>query len=302
MRDFEKELEKISEKVSNLESQLTFWKREYADLEYQTIQKQKKPFLKFEVHLCDHCNLNCMGCDHFSPLAPKHFTDLSVFKSDMERLSELFGDRVLRIHLLGGEPLLAPNVSKYLEIARTAFPNKNATIIDVLTNGLLLEKQDDAFWDACKRFDIRIRITKYPVNFDYEKAMETAQNRGVFCDYYNDVSNGEKGLFKIALSKNKKNDPCKNFFKCHIGNRCIMLKNGCLYPCTLIPNVEHFNAYFNENFYEDPHDSINIYKAQSADEILEFLHNPVPFCKYCQREDVEFMEWRASQKDIKEWT
>lgn len=29
-----------------------------------------KDSIDFEVHLCDHCNLNCRGCDNFSPVAP----------------------------------------------------------------------------------------------------------------------------------------------------------------------------------------------------------------------------------------
>ena len=25
--------------------------------------------IRFTIHLADHCNLNCVGCNHFSPLA-----------------------------------------------------------------------------------------------------------------------------------------------------------------------------------------------------------------------------------------
>lgn len=285
----------------NRDNELTMIMEKMEELENRIIQKQKKPYLKFEVHLCDHCNLNCKGCDHFSPLAEEHFLDLDSFKNDMFRLAELFGDRVLRIHLLGGEPLLTPNIVEYLHIARDAFPHNEVTIIDILTNGLLLGKQDELFWQTCKELDIRIRITKYPIKFDYDQILSLAHSYGVFCDYYNDVSSGDKGLFKIALNKAGKGDPCKNFFNCRIGNKCIMLKNGRMYPCTLIPNIEHFNNYFNETFYEDVCDSIDIYKAHTADEILEFLHNPVPFCKYCFREDVEYMDWEQSEKKINEW-
>ena len=27
--------------------------------------------LVIEIHLTDHCNLNCIGCSHYSPLAPE---------------------------------------------------------------------------------------------------------------------------------------------------------------------------------------------------------------------------------------
>jgi hypothetical protein len=50
-------------------------------------------------------------------------------------------------------------------------------------------------------------------------------------------------------------------------------------------------------------DSIDIYKAQSAQEIFEFLSKPIPFCKFCYVEKRSFgHKWERSQKDIREWT
>ena len=31
-----------------------------------------------EVHLAEHCNLNCKGCSHFSPLAEKEFIEEKI--------------------------------------------------------------------------------------------------------------------------------------------------------------------------------------------------------------------------------
>ena len=295
------EIELLTKQVEDLAKELKSCHIEIQELRSKAIQKQKKVFLKFEVHLCDHCNLNCKGCDHFSPIAPPKFTDTKTFSKDMHRIAELFGDRVLRIHLLGGEPLLAPNVCDYISIAREAFPNKELTIIDILTNGTLLLKQPKAFWDACKEYSIKIRITKYPISLDYDEICKFVSNQGVECDFFNDLSNGEKGLYKVCLTKDPHTDPHKNFFNCFDGNRCIMLKNGKLYPCTLIPNVEHFNKYFGETFYETNFDSIDIHQAKSAEEIFEFLHNPVPFCRYCKRDDIESLSWEKSQKAKDEW-
>lgn len=48
------------------------------------------PYL--ELHLTDHCNLNCDGCLHFSSMSPHHFADIEQFKADMMRLTQLFGN------------------------------------------------------------------------------------------------------------------------------------------------------------------------------------------------------------------
>ena len=42
-----------------------------------------------EHHIVDHCNLNCVGCSHFSPISNPWFEDIEDFKRDFERLAEL---------------------------------------------------------------------------------------------------------------------------------------------------------------------------------------------------------------------
>ena len=44
--------------------------------------QQKKMIPILHLHLADHCNLDCRGCDNFSPLAPEVFADTEVFEKD----------------------------------------------------------------------------------------------------------------------------------------------------------------------------------------------------------------------------
>ena len=57
---------------------------------------QMKQF-HFDVDIARHCNLNCAGCAHFSPLAKEEFYDLDVYRRDVERLSKLFDAKASRI-------------------------------------------------------------------------------------------------------------------------------------------------------------------------------------------------------------
>ena len=42
---------------------------------------QKKTMIPIlHLHLTDHCNLNCRGCDNFSPLAPDTYADINIFE------------------------------------------------------------------------------------------------------------------------------------------------------------------------------------------------------------------------------
>jgi sulfatase maturation enzyme AslB (radical SAM superfamily) len=82
-----------------------------------------KKLLSFEVNVADHCNLNCRGCEHFSPLAKESYINIDSYTRDCARLSELTGGRIDTIHLMGGEPLLYPRLLEIFSITRQAFPS-----------------------------------------------------------------------------------------------------------------------------------------------------------------------------------
>ena len=55
----------------------------------------RNPF-NFEIHLNDHCNLNCKSCFHFVPLAkPDSYYPLDEFERDIKRLCSLFDGKWL---------------------------------------------------------------------------------------------------------------------------------------------------------------------------------------------------------------
>jgi molybdenum cofactor biosynthesis enzyme MoaA len=88
----------------------------------------QKPELKYlELHLTDHCNLNCKGCGHYSPIAQENFASFVEFKKDMLRLGHLFRN-IQIIRLMGGEPLLHPDVAFFLLKTR-AYSGPNRTVI-----------------------------------------------------------------------------------------------------------------------------------------------------------------------------
>ena len=108
--------------------------------------------------LVEHCNLRCCGCDHFAPLAEQEFADLDAFENDFARLSYLVDGKAEKIGLMGGEPLLHPQVKDFLYIARRHF---RKTKIRIVTNGVLLLNKKEDFWKACRDNNIIVEVTKY---------------------------------------------------------------------------------------------------------------------------------------------
>ncbi len=256
--------------------------------------------LRFMVPLVEHCNLRCRGCDHFAPLAEQEFADVNAYAKDFARLSALFHGKVSGICLMGGEPLLHPQVKEFMSITRRPFPDAK---IHLMSNGLLLLKQQADFWEACKHNHIVVNITKYPLRLDHNKMKDVAYSHGVILTLYGDKGRLGKTSYRIPLDLEGRQDARKNFKRCFHANYMIFLKKGRLSPCTVAPNIEHFNKYFQMAIPISPEDSIDIYKVQSAQEILEFLCQPIPFCKYCYVDKRTFGHpWKRSEKDIKEWT
>jgi MoaA/NifB/PqqE/SkfB family radical SAM enzyme len=140
------------------------------------IRLKPRNLLRFDVHLTDHCNLNCKNCLHFSSLAEKKLLDIDTYERDCIQLNKLTRGIVNDISLLGGEPLLHPMITDFMTITRKYFPNG---IINIVTNGLLLAKQPAVFWENCMKNDIQIHISVYPVGINYSYIKEKTDRYGI---------------------------------------------------------------------------------------------------------------------------
>ena len=89
----------------------------------------------FVLNILDHCNLRCKGCDHFAAIAEERFVPLDDIKKDLAQMSKILNGDVSSIGVMGGEPLLHPQLKEILINTRWFFPK---TIIQLVTNGLLL--------------------------------------------------------------------------------------------------------------------------------------------------------------------
>lgn len=256
--------------------------------------KTKHNKIHFGIHLAEHCNLNCAGCNHFSSIADPELVDVEEFKRDIERMAVLFNHEADSIGLLGGEPLLHPDVITLMNIVRKNFPK---TRCNILTNGILLAKKDNDFWKACHDNNFLVTITHYPIKIDIETIKAKAQEHNVELKIESVALNS---FFiepvDIAGTGNFK----RNFGACVRSNVCIALSHGKLYTCTFAPNIHHFNNRFGTNIPVTEEDYIDIYKAQSGEQILQQLTEPIPLCKYCNL-FLRDVKWSISKKNINEW-
>lgn len=287
-------------RIGQLQSESNLQKNQIVQIEKNTIKQMQQPILEyFVLNILDHCNLCCKGCDHFAAIAEERFVSLEHIEKDLARMSELMNQQVARIGIMGGEPLLHPELLQILALAREYFPN---TLLQLVTNGLLLMNQSEEFWQTCKEHNIVIVNTKYPINLDYDGMIARAEKYGVTFEHYGNTGEKMKTSYKMPLDLSGKQNPRSNYLKCHHSNNCALLMEGKFYACTVAPNVKIFNKRFGTNLQLVEEDYLDIYKVTDKHEILKFLSRPIPFCRFCDVEHRQYgLEWERSKQIKEEW-
>lgn len=276
--------------------------------EWMLSEKEKMPYqeerirqprkeLKFEVHLTEHCNLNCKGCFHFSSIAEESFLDVNDYTKVIERLSFLYKGKMEKIILLGGEPLLHPEIERIIDVTREMF---SEGILSIVTNGILLPKMDAHFWECCRRNDVLIEPTKYPLDIKYDSIEQTAKSYGVKMHFFN--SGGiEKTLTKQTMDIYGQQSKEGNFYGCYRANECITLKGHRLYTCIIPAHIHHFSKRYDLNLPNFENDGIDVFTS-SAEEISSFLTKPIEACRYCDRANMQSnIVWETSRFEKSEW-
>lgn len=260
-----------------------------------------KPCLEYIIfNILDHCNLRCKGCDHFACIADEKFYSYENVASDIRRVAEIFnGDYVMKIAIMGGEPLLHPELLDILKEVRTNFP---FSIIRLSTNGILLLKQREDFWRVCRENDITIVNTKYPINLDYEAMKKKACSENVRFQFFE--GSGEdivKHSFKKIININGDSNPTDSFSRCHISNYGNFVLEGKFYGCPFSAQSSRiFNKRFNQNLRMTEDDYLDIYKVNDKNEYFNFAARPRFYCRYCKGLSPMF-PWSRSEGKITEW-
>ncbi len=241
-----------------------------------------------EIHIAEHCNLNCKYCCHFSPIAQKEFYDLDKYKQDVKRMAKVFNRQLLDMQILGGEPLLNPQINEYVKYARKCLPK---TRIGILTNATLLDDMDEKFWKTLNENNINIMPTIYPVKINWASILDKAKkyNIDVYANFtykekltLDNIKNYRKDIFsRMKLTENEYNhtidkSACQRKFGCNA------MYDGKFYPCFSIAYIRHINKKFGTNFKVTKDDYLDLYKASGLADVKDFLGKAqYPFCNYC---------------------
>lgn len=236
------------------------------------LQKPRLNYLEF--HVADHCNLNCKGCGHYSNLELKPlFADFDTYVKDLYNLKKLFWG-VDKIRLMGGEPLLNPNLWKFIMITREIFPDAD---LRIATNGLLIPKISDKLVSVMLEAHAGFDITNYPPT---ERIKDKIFEKLVDCDLDYVYPNETKIQFFRKLTREPIHDKTKSYWNCE-SRECNFLSNGVISTCPLVALIDKFNTAFELDFPTPINERHVISEVENPWKLVDDLNRPIEFCRYC---------------------
>ncbi len=271
-------------------------------IENEKLNSKIKRFSCVMFHLVDHCNMSCVRCSHFSPLAKKngYYLSLDEFERDIKRLKILTNGDIDEIQLSGGEPLLHPQVHIFPYIVHKYFPD---TQIIIITNSIKIKDMGRDFFDSCRANKVNIWISRYPIGLDYGAIMKRLEEEEIYAIFGNsgNSDNKPKEMWGLPMKLDGGLDGRKNFDCC----LCMqyILRNGIMYPCANSAYIDLFNEYFDKKLPGPQVNGVDIYKVRNMEELAREISRPVPLCDYCDAKHRKSgIPWCVSKKDIEEWT
>jgi len=235
--------------------------------------KLQLPFL--ETMITQSCNLSCLGCTNYSDLTHRDWVSWDQGRDELSLWLQRID--ILDFGIMGGEPLLNPEVRQWLRGIRDLLPNSQ---IRFTTNGILLSRNLDLI-DLCAELgNCVFKITVHKTSNDLENQIKYIKER------YQWRSIREYGIDRLVTNNNFKfqvnrpntflktyqhtydnmlpwdSNPDESFNIC-IQQTCPLLYKGKIYKCsssglikevllrTTTPNWDKWQPYINTGLTTD---------------------------------------------------
>ncbi|MDO4585586.1 MAG: radical SAM protein [Planctomycetia bacterium] len=246
--------------------------------------KNRVKIRKMEIYVANGCNLNCLFCSHLNP-----FRKGTIPKDALISAMETWCRKVTpkKLGLLGGEPLLHPNLQEIIAAARRCWPESE---IVLTSNGLLFPQKSEALLKELADSRVHVLLSRHLTGDEGEKQFDSILKRLYDANvhvtvipsssrwkrYYNMDENGCPQPFESR--------PEHAWTMCG-PNTCFNLTNNHLYRCSILANAA---LAFQEGAVGEKWSVTQSYKpldeTSTTDEIVSHLHlfrGPLPACSIC---------------------
>lgn len=234
-----------------------------------------------ELHVVEHCNLRCRGCDVASPLWAERFLSTEDVAAVLARLRPLLVSEVLKI--VGGEPLLHPDLVPILIAARDSGVGRR---LRVTTNGLLLARaSDDLYRQIDELFISHYSSAPVPAA-QLVRAKERAERFGVSLR----VKRVDRFAETIAATPHVDAAEAQRIYEaCWLRHCSLIVRDGVFFKCTRAAYQDDLLARLGRaRRKEDPEsfrrtDGVPLAAPDFQARALTYLLSPTPLrsCDHC---------------------
>ncbi len=244
--------------------------------------------MHLDIHVVDHCNYRCRACGHFSNLVREDVVyDAKAIDASLARLAKIVPD-ICELSILGGEPLLHPEIDVIPGIVRKYFPHSS---IDMITNGALLDKAPDSLFASLKANNIVTFVSLYPPMYERLDAL---------VDMFN--SRGVRYTIARCEAFDRRLVPSPLFEKTVGLKKCghdMCLRGTRVGYCVIALFTDYYNKYAGKNVL--PEDKgVDVFSYDSGKEFIAALHQPLELCRQCVACDAGkqyYKAWDIMNKD-----
>ena len=249
---------------------------------FRNTNNHEGQFKYIEAPIVEHCNLSCAHCSHFGNIAKEAYYDLDQFEKDIIELHRITKGNIYQIRLIGGEPLLHKNIVKYLDVVHKYFKD---TMSSIFTNGLLLDKMDEEFYETILKYNTFIKVSNYGTYEDRKNLIEVAERRNI--THFRVVE--RKYFINYNMTLEKKDGGNYNYTNCFVGGNCPTLYNGKIYVCPTIAKMHVFNNFFDKDLKLTDKDVIPLVDLENIDQLFDFFQEDRDdsFCAHCNVEEAK---------------
>ncbi len=232
----------------------------------------------FEVHVTEHCNLKCRDCCNISPFNAKKFITLEEIKDICRFVNDHFQPDVFKI--AGGEPTLHPQLDEIVKIVKGS-----GQVVRVISNGLLLHRMNDVFWQHIDQLTISNYISAPVKPHLLDAIRQKARQYEVvlnikFVEQFNEIFVDDAIEDETRIRQ--------IYDDCWMRHRCLIIRNGRFYKCTRAAYMDDFLALkgkpiaAGESTYSRE-DGIALDDTDFKNKAVQYLNDKQPLnsCEYC---------------------
>ena len=217
--------------------QKLYLNRDYSFFEKLLIKFQIKFATKviipnLDVHLTTRCTLRCRDCSHKIPYYQKQHQHVMNFDEFRDELNIILKNcsRLYNLLLLGGEPLLNPDLAKMVQYAIT---KRKIERICIITNGTMVPDENLISTLKTSKKNV-VFISDYSLNKDLknyqpQKILDICKSNNVACSIHKGGYWAKQPDLCLDAKKDIELSKC-NFKRCYF-KQITLWSNGKIYPC-----------------------------------------------------------------------